>query len=300
MCHVAIFRNGNAPTIPLFFRFPAQNMNQSTSANPGGYSLGRWNPLRMIRHDVRPESIYFFTFHKCASTLFSSYVLKNIQGLEHVDYAQQDFEGQAAENSHYEPRGHAYGPIRLSRKASTDAQLYDKLVSPLIQRRFIRKRIALVLVRDPRDIAISYYYSLGFSHVLSPIEKVRGKQLEQRRRVSAMTLDEYVISDMPWIVRDFALAEKLLGDCSRATLLKYEDMILNWDRFARDLTRHITLEDDVLDSIYEQSRPRDEEDIMAHRRSGKTEGFREKLKPETIMRVNETLVPVFERFGYRP
>jgi hypothetical protein len=33
------------------------------------------------------ESIYFLTLHKCASTLFSDFILKNIIGLRHIDYA---------------------------------------------------------------------------------------------------------------------------------------------------------------------------------------------------------------------
>ncbi len=40
------------------------------------------------------ESVYFYTFHKCASSLFSNYVLRNIKGLVHVDYAVQISSGK--------------------------------------------------------------------------------------------------------------------------------------------------------------------------------------------------------------
>ena len=32
-----------------------------------------------------PQSIYSFTLHKCASTLFAKHVLKNLDGLQGVD-----------------------------------------------------------------------------------------------------------------------------------------------------------------------------------------------------------------------
>lgn len=275
-------------------------MIQSASPRPQNVPRNSWNPLRWVRREAVPESIFFYTFHKCASTLFSSYVLKNIQGLEHIDYAQQVFQGETVDLSRYERRGCAYGPIRLSFNALTDMKRYDSLVGPVIQRRFVRKRIALLLVRDPRDIAISSYYSFGFSHNLSSVEELRLKQLEQRRQIRAMSLDEYVIAEMPWIIRGFETAENLLDHCPRATLLRYEDMIHNWERFAEELTAYIQFDEGVLNAIYRRSRPREEEDITAHRRSGQTDAFRAKLKPETIRDVNETLTPVFERFGYQP
>src|SRR3954467_281701 len=40
-----------------------------------------------------PESVYFYTLHKCASGLFSDYVLKNARGLRLIDYADQFYNG---------------------------------------------------------------------------------------------------------------------------------------------------------------------------------------------------------------
>jgi hypothetical protein len=63
------------------------------------------NKIRSIRHSYAhlphyffkrnsPESVYFYTFHKCAITLFSDYELKNVSGLYNMDYAVQLYTGR--------------------------------------------------------------------------------------------------------------------------------------------------------------------------------------------------------------
>ena len=74
------------------------------------------------------ESVYFYTFAKCASTLFSSYVLKNIEGLRHVDYANQIYHGRDLKRVVFEEKGFIYGPIRIFYRPA--APVYKKLVKP--------------------------------------------------------------------------------------------------------------------------------------------------------------------------
>ena len=71
-----------------------------------------------------PESVYFYTFHKCASSLFSRYVLRNIEGLRHVDYAYQIYCGKKIREVVFHEKGFVYGPIRLSaRPVSTEYRI---------------------------------------------------------------------------------------------------------------------------------------------------------------------------------
>lgn len=271
----------------------------TAGANP--FRLSR--PINYVRrlssrHLSRRESVFFFTFHKCASSLFSSYVLRQAQGLEHVDLAFDHFNSGLAGPIKYRKRGAVYGPLRLSAPRETD--LHREIIAPVTDSSFIRDRVSLLLVRDPRDIPVSAYYSFGFSHRFSPVEEIRRQQEVGRQAIREKTIDEYVLATMPAIVNNFAAGAALLENCRRCTLLKYEDMVLNWDAFASDLTRHIRLDERALRKTYEKSRPRREEDITAHQRSGKTEGFREKLQPETIAEMNRILGPALERFGYTP
>lgn len=51
----------------------------------------------------------------------------------------------------------------------------------------------LLVLRDPRDILVSSYYSVAYSHPF-PDDKERTKEfLTERYRVRDMTVDQYVI-----------------------------------------------------------------------------------------------------------
>ena len=106
-----------------------------------------------------PKSVYFYTFHKCASTLFNGYVLKNAVGLYNMDYASQIYSGERSseEKLNFNRNGFIYGPIRIS--AGVQGPVGEMLVKPTTQHDFVRDKIALFLIRDPRDILVSSYYS---------------------------------------------------------------------------------------------------------------------------------------------
>jgi hypothetical protein len=82
-----------------------------------------------------PQSIYFFTLHKCASTLFAKHVLKNLDGLQGVDYAAQLFNSARPQRFEFRPSGHAYGPLRVS--LPEDAVVYHQLVERCLQPEFL-------------------------------------------------------------------------------------------------------------------------------------------------------------------
>ena len=86
--------------------------------------------------------------------------------------------------------------------------------------------------------------------------------------------------------------------CERSVIIKYEDMIHDFALFTGQLGRHIVLDKHVIQEIYLRSRPKQEEDKQSHRRSGKTEGFRSKLKQETIESLNHRLEQALAKFGY--
>lgn len=62
------------------------------------------------------ESVYFFTFHKCASMLFARCILPNVENRIHVNPAKvlwdkpKDYDVKFD----FKKRGEIYGPIRLS------------------------------------------------------------------------------------------------------------------------------------------------------------------------------------------
>jgi len=245
-----------------------------------------------------PESTYFFTFHKCASTLFSGYVLKKIIGLRHADFDLWITHGKQSRPVMFKKKGYMYGPIRLS--TGPESQAYKDLVAPTTRVEFLKDKIALFFLRDPRDILVSAYYSFGYSHPLSHVEATRKYQERQRSRILGQSVDEFAMEYAPAILNGFEMVETLHQSCSRSIVLRYEDMILDWDGFATDLSKYIKIQRTVLNRIYKKSRPRNREEIGAHRRSGKPEGFRSSLTPRTVKCLNDTFKVVLDRYRYSP
>jgi len=241
------------------------------------------------------ESVYFFTFHKCASGLFSSYLLKNIEGLRHLDYAKQIYIGETIDNIIFEKNGFVYGPIRLTKE---HPQTYKVLIEPASDIDFIRNKIALFLVRDPRDILVSAYYSFGWTHKNSPVKELSEKQDERKLEIQNKTIDEFALEFAQRWLNGFQILDRLVKVCERGVVLKYEDMIYSWESFANDLTQYVDIKPTVLTKIYEKSRPRENEDKSSHRRSGKMGQFRAELKGETIKSLNTTFETVLKRFQY--
>jgi hypothetical protein len=245
---------------------------------------------------IPPKSVYFYTLHKCASSLFSSYVLQNVRGLRLVDYSKQLSRGTLARELTFEERGFVYGPLRLSTGPSLT---YTKLIEPVSQTDFVRDKCCVFLIRDPRDILVSAYYSFGYSHQFSTVKEIREQQQQIREFVRSRTIDQYVLESAPAAVSYFQTVDRLIGGCERSILLTYEDMINDWKRFSSGLIQYLDLDRRTLREVYRRSRPRAREDPSAHRRSGKTDAYKEKLLPSTIDKLDALFAPIFSRFGYR-
>lgn len=243
-----------------------------------------------------PESVYFYTFHKCASSLFGSYILKNVEGLKHVDYATEIYSGEHDGDIVFDPSGFLYGPLRLS--VDPASPVFHRLIAPASRADFVRDRQCLFLFRDPRDILVSAYYSFGFSHGFSPVAVIRAKEEQDRLRIQRLGIDRYAMDTCDFTLKYFQLALSLHAACPRASLLRYEDMIDDWPRFSAGLTRLLPLREDVLEEICRRSRPRTKDDPQAHHRSGKTGGYQSELKPETIEQLNSRLGPVLNALSY--
>lgn len=268
------------------------------------------NKIKSIRHSYAhlphyffkrnsPESVYFYTFHKCASTLFSDYVLKNVTDLHNMDYALQLYTGKRnpEKKLNFRKNGFIYGPIRIS--AGVQGPEGETLVKPATEHDFIRDKVALFFIRDPRDILVSSYYSFGFTHDLSQVQTIREIQEEKRKGIREMTLDEYVVDAADHQIDFFRTLYDLSITCERSVILRYEDMINDFDGFAEQLRRYVAIDADAMQNIYQRSRPREAEDSTSHRRSGQVEGFRAKLEEGTIQAVNKKLANTLALFGYK-
>lgn len=242
------------------------------------------------------DSVYFYTFHKCSSNFFSKFVLKNIDGLHNIDYAKIIFKGKKIDNITFENKGIIYGPIRLS--APPTSKEYTQLVQPLSDLDYIQNKIAIFLIRDPRDIIVSSYYSYAYTHRLSPNVKIREEQAQHRKKLQLQTIDEYALESAPVVCNYFKMLDTIHNACKKSIIIKYEDMIDDWSYFENGLTKYITIKKTILRQIYEQTRPLNNENNRSHRRSGRTHTFNEKLKKDTIISLNTIFKEILEKHKY--
>lgn len=254
-------------------------------------------PVTPISSDLAP--VYFFTFHKCASSLFSNYILHNITGLQNVDIASKIYNGviKKEDNIPLDNRGCIYGPIRISVKKET--LVYQKLVLPTTNTDFIKSKRAIFFVRDPRDILVSSYFSFGFTHRFSKIDEIRELQKSAKNAISGQDINEYVIANIDKQIMDFTTLMAVFKSCDHAVMLRYEDMINDFDQFISDLSTVVHLDDKTIKEIYRQSRPVIQEDSNKHKRSGKVGGYQEKLSEVTINELNTRLDSVLAEFNYK-
>jgi hypothetical protein len=241
--------------------------------------------------EVKEQSVILFTTFKCASTLLSKLTREFCKrsGLTNVDFdvylshQEEDvdkwFSSQAFLKNAFRDKGYVYGPFRSYRNIPE-----------------INNYKLLLLLRDPRDVLTSHYYSIAYSHGV-----MNTKLLEKRRRAKKQTVDEFVVSNYEDILNIYKeYADKLIGN-KNVVYWKYEDMIARPKdfiiSFANLVGANIT-EHEIKSIVENEFVLPEKEDVQKHRRSGKTGQYKIKLTHETINFLNHKFNRVLLSLGY--
>lgn len=166
----------------------------------------------------------------------------------------------------------------------------------------LEKFKVVLVVRDPRDILVSDYYSIAYSHAIPDGEK---KKIYLSRRESALasTLDEYVLNSAPKLQSVFERYEMhLFPVCPSVHVARYEDMVENFPEWFDSLVSACGMEISKtfrqnLVEKHEARRPKGE-NIHKHLRKGMPGEHREKLRPETVEQLNKIFEEPLTRFNY--
>lgn len=154
-----------------------------------------------------------------------------------------------------------------------------------------------LLVRDPRDMITSHYFSLKYSHTTAG---PAGRRIvEARARMEDMDIDRFAVRNAPR-VREWFDAYEALG-ATALMLRRYEDVVFDKPGFVAGLCEHFELGVPrgamarVAGMV--DKRPA-EEDIHAHVRQVTPGDHVNKLRPETIAEINQVLRPILVRYDY--
>ncbi|MEZ5021725.1 MAG: sulfotransferase domain-containing protein [Chitinophagales bacterium] len=161
----------------------------------------------------------------------------------------------------------------------------------------------LLTLRDPRDILTSMYYSTTISHPVPNEFSLKRSSFEKKREDSkSMDIDTFVLKNADKLYEQYEKYRKNLTEMDNVLLLKYENMIEdfpNWldqiiDFF--DLNTSTEARDNIIKNHLLKKPVK--EDISKHLRKGVAGDYKEKLKPETIEKLNAKFQFVLESFNY--
>jgi hypothetical protein len=241
------------------------------------------------------ESILYFSLPKGGTTLLNGAMqgLARSVDLVHVDIPGNFFRlGVSAPPSTadlFVPRGYVYGFPYFP----------TEYLIPLLGR-----TKSVVMVRDPRDMLVSLYYSLRSSHAdpqgLEPERHGHRRWREGRQNAQAMSIDEHVMESAPVFAVLFAKQLELAA-MPGASVYRYEDVVYRKDEWLADMCRHLGWPvsrrrclkiAQSLDVFPSEERP------GHHIRQVHPGNHKVKLKPDTIAHLNEIFSEALARFRY--
>ncbi len=159
----------------------------------------------------------------------------------------------------------------------------------------------IFMIRDPRDIAVSYYHSMAKSHVLPESGDSREAILRMRGELETMDIDGFIQADKAGpILRNIQNFAPYLND-PNSVFYRYEDVISdkrNWvQRIAADIGAGISREqaEQIADlhDVWPES-----EDVNAHIRQVRPGGYRGKLSQESIDFIYRKYPVFFDAYQY--
>ena len=160
----------------------------------------------------------------------------------------------------------------------------------------------VLMVRDPRDILTSSYYSIGYSHQLPEGENKITSFMEKRNLAQTATIDEYVLAEKESVLQTYQRYLDLLVYKANVHVTKYEEMIGDFSTWLDNLLEYCNLKitpqlkQKLIDEA-KNSRPTKEK-ISKHRRQVIPGNYKNKLKTKTIEQLNAYFADVLAEFAY--
>lgn len=154
-------------------------------------------------------------------------------------------------------------------------------------------RIVLIL-RDPRDVICSTYYSRRYGHGL-----INKELYYNRKAIQHVDIDTYAIETIERFKPLYQeYMDHLIGK-DHVLFIRYEDLIMEFDVHLKAICEHTGLTDDssMIEQIIQESDfSVKEEDVYKHKRQVTPGDHLKKLKPETIKKLNEAFAEPVARY----
>ena len=162
----------------------------------------------------------------------------------------------------------------------------------------------ILIVRDPRDVLVSGYFSKAFSHPLPPSESDKRARFEEnRQQAQTETIDEYVLKNSEKIYDIYTdYVQYLLEKNTHVYVCKYEEMINDFETWLMGLLNYAELE--ISPELKQQfitehqAKIPKKEDPNQHLRKGKAGDYKTKLQAKTIDNLNIKFKEILKYFNF--
>ena len=156
----------------------------------------------------------------------------------------------------------------------------------------INKYKTVLLLRDPRDVLVSHFFSVMVSHPVNSI-----KLIKMREKYKSTGIDQYVIDKSNWMLSIYEEYMKKLDDYY---YINYSNLILNPLNTINDLLNYleIKLDEKILFNLVKDLESPMVENIKKHKRSGKSGQYNTYLKKETLEILNNKFKPILDNFNF--
>lgn len=166
----------------------------------------------------------------------------------------------------------------------------------------LEKFLTVLMVRDPRDVLTSSYFSIAYSHT----PPRRGNKVatfrERRTYARQVDIDQFVTSESERVRRVYQRYLDLLVDRPTVYLTTYEEMISDFQTWLDGLLDYCRLKisPQLKRQLLEEavrSRPR-EENVFKHIRQALPGDHQRKLQAQTIAHLNSVFSNILREFDY--
>jgi len=161
----------------------------------------------------------------------------------------------------------------------------------------------ILLVRDPRDMVVSLYFSLAHSHT-KPGQAASDSLLktfnERRQQAQEQDIDSFVLSKTRAVQNYFASIERNLDGIDHKCW-RYEDIIFDKERWTNEMLDYLELsvpQKMVRTIVARNDIKPSTEASTEHIRKVTPGDHKDKLNSGTIEKLNQALAPILRRYGY--
>jgi len=246
------------------------------------------------------EECYAFSLHKAGSTLLHNMIndvcrISKIPGFSIPDilFKEGVFEKE------WEGDERILGLIKPGRVYFGFRQLPNILLAPSLN---LKEKKSVLLVRDPRDALVSQYFSYGGKNISHKLpEKNKEAFLENARTTANLDIDEYVIAAAPNYLEKLNAYKNTLN-FENVLLFKYEEIYFDKRKFLSEIFKYfgLSVEENIIDIVAKRNDIRPEvEDASKHIRKGSPGDHVNKLRAESIKKLDEIFAETCAWYGYK-